>query len=382
MYGATHRTGSHVAIKILHASSDEEMSARFSAEAWIGNQLDHPGVVRVLDDGVTEDGSPYLVMDLLEGETLARRIARGGPLSMLEAARVLDAVLDVLEAAHARGVVHRDVKPDNVFLTREGGVKLLDFGIARASAVRGTSSRKRTIAGLVLGTLEFMAPEQANGRTDLIDARCDLWSAGATLFVALTERTIRSGETAAEQLAAALRRTPPMMTLAPELPAPMRSFLDRALAYDLAARFPSATEMRSALAVSIRDALSPAASAAGSRPAWRRPLPLGLALTACVCMAVGASVAVSRASSDPTPRPSGGAFLPPVPEAASHPAAVVVPAVPSEPRATSVLELPRAPSPQSVPAAGSGEDRKLPAAPRAKPGRPDKAGADPMADRF
>jgi serine/threonine-protein kinase len=207
--------------------------------------------VRVLDDGRTESGTPYLVMDLLEGETLTSRIAKRGPLPLEEAVRIMDAVLDVLGAAHQLGIVHRDVKPDNVFVTRQGDVKLLDFGIARGPVVgdHGAHEPRADAAdtGLIVGSLEFMAPEQAAADTDRIGAASDLWAAGATLFVALTSRMLRRGSTPQELLASARQPTPPVRTLAPELPPAVAEVLDRALALDPSERFRSADAMRVAL---------------------------------------------------------------------------------------------------------------------------------------
>jgi hypothetical protein len=143
-------------LKVLHRdiAKSPDLLARFTREGHLGNLVVHPGAVVTLDDGVAEDGSPFLVMELLEGETLHERIARTrGPLAQVDAVRVIDVVLDVLAVAHARGLVHRDVKPSNVFLTRAGGVKLLDFGIAREGGPRRLD---QTVAGMVLGTPAFM----------------------------------------------------------------------------------------------------------------------------------------------------------------------------------------------------------------------------------
>jgi serine/threonine protein kinase len=204
VYAATHRNGNRMAIKVLHAHllDDAELVARFTKEGRIGNLAGHPGVVRTLDDGMTDDGVPFLLMDLLEGESLDRRIARRGRMHVAEAARVVGDVLDALAAAHASGLVHRDVKPENVFLTNAGEVKLLDFGIARESARGG---KGETLVGLVLGTPAFMPPEQARGRWDEVDARSDVWAVGATLFVALTGRLLRDAETPHEELLAAMQ---------------------------------------------------------------------------------------------------------------------------------------------------------------------------------
>ncbi|MDB4997467.1 MAG: uncharacterized protein JWM74_4899, partial [Myxococcaceae bacterium] len=134
VFAATHRNGYRVALKMLHPemASNEDILARFLREGYLANAVDHPGVTRVLDDGKTEDGHVFLVVELLEGESLEARARRhGGKLPLGESLWFLDQMLDVLAAAHAQGVVHRDIKPENVFLTKDGVVKLLDFGLAR-----------------------------------------------------------------------------------------------------------------------------------------------------------------------------------------------------------------------------------------------------------
>jgi eukaryotic-like serine/threonine-protein kinase len=142
VYAATHRNASRVAVKMLHVelSLDPSIRARFQREGYLANTVGHPGAVRVLDDDVADDGSVFLVMELLEGETvLARWIRKGRTLPAEEVVSVTDQLLDVLAAAHARGTVHRDIKPENIFLTRDGLVKVLDFGIARVQELASGS---------------------------------------------------------------------------------------------------------------------------------------------------------------------------------------------------------------------------------------------------
>jgi len=193
VYSARHRNGARAAIKILHPTlaSVEEVRDRFLREGYAANRVEHKGAVQVLDDdvivGEPEDGAPYLVMELLEGETLLTRTKRGLPLPEREALLVVDAVLDVLESAHARGVVHRDLKPENLFLPKDADplVKIVDFGLARLIDRQG-----QTIHGMAIGTPSYMSPEQAAGKVDQIDARTDLFALGATAFELLTGRTV------------------------------------------------------------------------------------------------------------------------------------------------------------------------------------------------
>src|SRR5579859_4899448 len=133
VYEAVHVNGSRVAIKQLHLelSLDAELRERFLREGYAANKVEHPGAVRVIDDDCAEDGSVFLIMELLEGETLAMRVKRIGKMSEASVLVMADLLLEVLAAAHDKGIVHRDVKPENVFVTRDGGLKLLDFGVAR-----------------------------------------------------------------------------------------------------------------------------------------------------------------------------------------------------------------------------------------------------------
>ncbi len=135
VYAATHKNnGSRAAIKVLHPefSRDADTRSRFLQEGYAANQVNHPGVVRILDDDVSEDGHAYLVMELLEGELLeTRRVRKGGKLLLPDVYEVGEQLLDVLAAAHEKGIVHRDIKPDNLFITQEGRLKVLDFGFAQ-----------------------------------------------------------------------------------------------------------------------------------------------------------------------------------------------------------------------------------------------------------
>jgi serine/threonine-protein kinase len=250
VYAAVHRNQSRVAIKMLHPeiALDNEVTSRFLREGYLANAVGHPGTVAVLDDDVTDEGVPFLVMELLQGETLEARWSRKNErLPISEVLPVVDQLLEVLTAAHDKGVVHRDLKPENLFLTNDGRLKVLDFGIARLREVSSVSSTT-TRVGSLLGTPAFMAPEQARGRWDEVDGATDLWAVGATLFTLLTGQLVHEAETLQEQLVlAATCKAPSISRRFPELASALVEVIDRALAFDKQARWPNAREMRAAL---------------------------------------------------------------------------------------------------------------------------------------
>ncbi|MFO0554692.1 MAG: serine/threonine-protein kinase [Polyangiaceae bacterium] len=245
VYAATHKIGRRVAIKILHPqiAVSKELRARFEQEARAVSQLGHEGIVGVFDIDTTEDGSPFLVMDLLEGgESLGQR-ARHRPLTEDELLRWMRSVLEVLEVAHGAGIVHRDIKPDNLFVTRQGTIKVLDFGIARM-AQGGSNVRTRT--GAMLGTTPYMPPEQIAGGN--VDGRVDVFAVGATMFRLLAGRHVHQGTTDAELLIKmGTQQAPPLRTVAPQVTPEVAAIVDRALAFDVGARFPTAQAMRAAI---------------------------------------------------------------------------------------------------------------------------------------
>jgi serine/threonine protein kinase len=249
VYQATHtRNAGKVAVKILHreVSIDRDLRARFVREGYIANTIDHPGVVRVLDDDLAEDGSVFLVMELLDGETLDARWERfGRRLRVGEVVSLMVELLDVLVAAHAKGITWRDAKPENLFLTRDGRLKVLDMGIARMA---GGSSPTRTRSGAVFGTPAFMSPEQALGRVREVDHLSDIWAVGATAFTLLTGRFVHQGETAEEMIVrAATTPVPPLASIMLSIPESVARVIDRALSFDRGGRWPSARAMKEAL---------------------------------------------------------------------------------------------------------------------------------------
>ena len=248
VYAAVHRNGSRVALKVLHEelSVRGDIRARFVREGYVANMVGHPGAVKILDDDVAEDGSPFLVMELLTGETLRALCRRlGGRLEPREALALGHQLLDVLGAAHAAGIVHRDIKPENLFLTTARTLKVLDFGIARIEDDPGGLA---TATGTRLGTPAFMPPELALGRTSEIDGRTDLWSAGATLFQMLSGQIVHEAPAAAEIVVrAATVPARSLATAAPGVPAEVVSLVDRALRFVREDRWPSARAMQQAI---------------------------------------------------------------------------------------------------------------------------------------
>ena len=267
VWGATHRNGRRVAVKVLHAalSADAHLRDRFLREGYVANRIDHPGVVEVLDDTVTDDGLVLLVMERLDGETLKDRWNRAErKMDVEEVVRIATEVLEILEAAHDAGVVHRDVKPDNIFMLETGAIKLLDFGIARLREVSGFE--QRTTTGTMLGTPAFMPPEQALGHWDKVSAASDVFAVGATMWTLMTGRLVHTAKTAQELVIAAgtEHARPIAMTMA-DIPAGLCAIVDKALRFDSGERWRSASDMREAL--SADDLLDEA-------PAPSRAIPL------------------------------------------------------------------------------------------------------------
>ncbi len=250
VYAATHRNGKRVAVKMLHAelSRNIDVMTRFLREGYLANAVDHDGAVSVIDDDVAEDGTVFLVMELLDGETVERRWERKQRrLPVGETLSIASELLDVLAAAHAKGVVHRDIKPANIFLTRAGEVKVLDFGIARLRQISG-NGMTTTQSGHTMGTPSFMSPEQARGRWDEVDARSDLWAVGATMFSVLSGRFVHKAGTPNELLLAAMTRfAPRISSVMPDLAPEVAAVIDRALSFSTQDRWPDARAMQAAV---------------------------------------------------------------------------------------------------------------------------------------
>ncbi len=241
VYRAVAADGEAVAVKVLHTRIHEPgVRARFEREASI--RIDHPNVVQVRGAGVSEDGLAWLAFELLQGEPLARRIARS-LLTAREAVRLgLDAAAG-LRAAHARGIVHRDLKPENLFLCEDGTLKVLDFGIALHQD-RGT---RLTTTGVVLGTPWYLAPEQARG-VDRLDHRVDVWALGAVLYEGLCGKAPFERDTPLATVVAIVHdELQPLRERAPHVPASLAAVVDTCLEKDPARRWPSMEALQAAL---------------------------------------------------------------------------------------------------------------------------------------
>ncbi len=248
------RLGRDVAIKILPAivSTDSERLRRFEQEARAAAALNHPNILAVHDIG-SENGSPYIVSELLEGESLRDRL-NSGAVPVRKAVEYAVAIARGLAAAHEKGIIHRDLKPENLFITADGRVKILDFGLAKlaqAEPAPGSGSLMPTSAGgttpgLVLGTVGYMSPEQVRGQAT--DQRSDLFAFGAILYEMLAGRRAFHGETSVETMTAILKEEPPELPVADgQLPVALRRILERCLVKGAAQRFKSADDLAFAL---------------------------------------------------------------------------------------------------------------------------------------
>jgi serine/threonine protein kinase len=231
-----------VAIKILPPSlaADQDRLARFQREAEVLASLNHPHIAGIY--GLEEnDGVSALVMELVEGEDLSQRIARG-PIPLDEALPIAKQIAEALEAAHEQGIIHRDLKPANIKVRADGTVKVLDFGLAKAMEPAGGSSPRMSLsptmvspaqmsaAGVILGTAAYMSPEQAKGRA--VDKRADIWAFGVVVYEMLTGQGLFAAEDVSETLAAVLTRTVDLAALPGATPQRVRRLLERCLDRD------------------------------------------------------------------------------------------------------------------------------------------------------
>jgi serine/threonine protein kinase len=241
-----------VAVKLLLDYGDPRSIARFQQEAQILARLQHPNVISVFDAGV-DNGERFIVMELVEGPTLRELLDTEGRLAPERACEIASRLASALEFAHGKGVIHRDVKPANVLLPPDGGVKLADMGIARLQ-----SPEALTATLSVRGTAAYISPEQVRG--DPVDARADLYSLGCVLFEMLTGRTPFEGDLAALSYAHTHTPAPRVRSINPAVPAALDELVDAMLEKDPARRPPTGEEVRKSLADAMRqDAVAPTA---------------------------------------------------------------------------------------------------------------------------
>ena len=349
VYRARHLAFGEVrAIKVVNSrlADDEDFLRRFRNEAVVTRRLHHPNAVRVDDLDTTEEGRPFIVMEYVEGLNLREVIRRDGALSLRRAVRIARQVASALAAAHELGIVHRDIKPDNILLTGAGETetaKVLDFGIARVIEGALGDSHPATRTGMVVGTPQYISPEQAMGRrgSDL-DGRADLYSLGVALYEMVTGRLPFESDTAMGIILHHLQTLPtPPHEIRPDLgiPAPLSDVLMRALEKDRDKRFASANDMGAALdavlALPLPERPQPAAAASGPpRPATPVPIPADIDRQETRVMprtppagGTAAVPAVATAPRTPPPVPSTPAPRP-TPASASRPPASWTP-VPS-----------------------------------------------------
>lgn len=255
VYAAEHPRHGAVAAKILHddLAARADVRARFEREIELTRSLAHPGIVRVFEDGATEQAR-FAFLERLDGESLEARLVRmGGRLPVREVRATLGSAIRVMAFAHERGVVHRDLSPKNIYLTRSSDVFVLDFGIAASPHAAAL-----TRSGQVLGTPSFMAPEQARGDSARATPRTDVWSLGAMAFRLLSGRDVHPARSPSAQiLFAASHPAPPLAPLARHVPTELAAVIDRALSFEPEARWSDARELHQAW---VNTTVCPAAS--------------------------------------------------------------------------------------------------------------------------
>ncbi len=246
------KLGRKVALKFLPSdfTSNRERLRRFELEARAASALNHPSIITIYEIGQV-DGRHFIATEFIDGQTLRHHIL-GGPLKPADALNIAEQVVAALVEAHAAGIVHRDIKPDNIMLRRDGLVKLLDFGLAKLSDRKPIDSEDATLAlvktstGAVMGTASYMSPEQARGL--VVDARTDIWSLGVVLYEMLSGQAPFQGSTTSDVLVSVLEREPPLLTnLSSEVPETLEWIVTKALTKEREARYQTATELLSDL---------------------------------------------------------------------------------------------------------------------------------------
>jgi serine/threonine-protein kinase len=282
------KLGRDVAIKVLpeEFARDTDRVARFQREAKLLASLNHPNIAAIF--GLEEsDGTHFLVMELIEGDTLADRI-KSGPIPVEEALKLALQIAEALEAAHEKGVIHRDLKPANIKVTPDGKVKVLDFGLAKAYVGDSenvspldspTLSAAATQQGVILGTAAYMSPEQARGKP--VDKRADIWAFGVVLYEMLTGRSAFSGGDQADTLAAVIRSEPEWNSLPTNLHWRLKEVLERCLEKKARDRYSGISDARVDIQKALADPSGLFVQPSGiSKP--RKRIRLGLPLVAAI----------------------------------------------------------------------------------------------------
>lgn len=277
VYEARHKgIGKRVAVKVIDGelSRSKDAVTRFQREAEAASAVDSAHIVTIFDSGTTDEGLPFLVMELLRGEDLGHRMKEQGRLEIKDALSLIAQLLRGLCRAHEAGIVHRDLKPDNIFVTSRDDetdfVKILDFGISKMRRVGTGIESTITRQGTVLGTPLYMSPEQAQAAPD-IDERTDLWSVGAILYQCLTGRPPHEGHAyEAVIVNICTKDADDVRFLNPEVPEPIARFVAKALTRDRTLRFQSAREMLDALRDAAGELLAPSATKLGKQETTTR----------------------------------------------------------------------------------------------------------------
>jgi Tol biopolymer transport system component len=303
------RLGRDVAVKVLPAafSGDPDRLRRFEQEARAAGMLNHPNLLAIFDVGTTHEGAPYVVSELLEGETLRARLD-GGPLPARKAIEYALQIAQGLAAAHDKGIVHRDLKPENLFVTRDGRVKILDFGLAKllgegeAAVPVGSAATLagHTQPGRLLGTAGYMSPEQVRGEST--DPRSDLFTFGAILYEMLSGRRAFRGDSAVETMSSILKEEPPDLAETNRtLPSALERIVRHALEKNPEERFQSARDLAFHL-LALSDPSGPVSASANFGTARRsRRVPFAIAAGALAAIVVASAFLAGRQTGRPTP---------------------------------------------------------------------------------
>ena len=313
-YEARDPKGAKVHLKVIHPykADDAPLVARLKREAYVANRIKHPSMVRVLGDGMTDEGSLAIALELVDGETLEElRMKRGGMLPPEEVIKYGSALCDALQAAHDEQIVHRDVRPESFMVTKQGELRVPEFAAARVLG-ETVEAKERTAAGATLGSPAFMSPEQARGQRDRVDARSDVFGLGATLYTLVSGKTVHAADNPLAGLLSASRdRAKPVRTvMRTAIPDHLADAIDKALKFEPTDRFPSMRAFKRALTPKeeARPAAAVARTEASPVRASQKPAPplLGRPPTAQPFAPSPPAVAQAPAApAAPMARPSG-----------------------------------------------------------------------------